>query len=134
MSLTLFFTYFVYLTKKEERSGYQFFLYLNVGYCLVLFINLCGIIFFILFILAASLVYIIFILANWGTYKNRLQYEEDEIIETKGPFDTEEQAQKESRLFKSQGTEKEGFILVEEVYLEVDGKYYVDIYSEPIEK
>ncbi|MBO0441098.1 hypothetical protein [Candidatus Enterococcus ikei] len=134
MSLTLFFTYFIYLTQKKKQSGYQFFLYLNVGYCLALFINLCGIIFFILFILAASLVYIIFILANWGAYKNRLQYEEDEIIETKGPFDTEEQAQKEGRLFQSQGMEKEGFVLVEEVYLEVDGKYYVDIYNEPIEK
>ncbi|EOL50530.1 hypothetical protein [Enterococcus caccae] len=134
MSLTLFFTYFIYLTQKKKQSNYQFFLFLNVGYCLALFINLCGIIFFILFILAASLVYIIFILANWGAYKNRLHDEEEELFEVKGPFDTEEEAQKESQLFKREWTEKEGVDLAEEIYLEADGKYYMDMYIEATDK
>ncbi|WP_348921580.1 hypothetical protein [Enterococcus rotai] len=131
MSLTLFLTYYLYLSNKEQMKGYKIFCFLNVGYCLALLGNICGMLFFILFILAASLIYIIFVLADGKSYQNELQ--DDELIERKGPFETEEAAQKESSLFKSQWVKIEGSHLVDVIYLEADGKYYVEMYIEPIE-
>lgn len=134
MSLTLFFSYYLYLTNKEKLPGYKILFFLNICYCVALFANICGILFFIIFVLAASLIYIIFILADWGSYTNKLRYEEDEIVERKGPFETEEEAQKESAMFKNQWLKKADVLLAEVIYLETDGKYYVEMYAKPIEK
>ena len=131
MTLTFFFAYFMYLANSEKRKSDNIFFILTICYCLALFMNICGFVFFILFVLAASLVYIIFTLANGGAYKEELDHDEEVVLETKGPFETEATAQKASLQFKTQWPEKAGFYLVEEIYLESDGKYYVDLYSRP---
>ncbi len=137
MSITLFFTYLFYLVDKKEQHHkvmVQLFLVINLISCLSLIFNISGMVFFILFILAASLVYIISILAAVGYRKEELDYDEGEVIEIKGPFETEEQAVKEAIGFITQWQEKEKLILGEEIYIEEDGKYYASIYIETIKK
>ncbi|MGX7274285.1 hypothetical protein [Enterococcus haemoperoxidus] len=136
MSITLFFTYLVYLVDKKDqryKGIVQLFLVINLISCLSLIFNVAGIVFFILFVLAASLVYIISILAAIGYRKEEIDYEEGEVIEIKGPFETEEQAIKVAVDFITQWQEKEKLILGEEIYRE-DSEYYASIYIETIKK
>lgn len=134
MTVTLFFTYFLYLVDKKEQRHKRVGLYLigvNLFCFLLLLFNIYGVVFFILFTLAASLVYIVFVLATVGSHK---RYEEGEIIETKGPFETEMQARKEVAAFITKRQGKEKLVLGEEIYLDEDNKYYADIYVETIKK
>jgi hypothetical protein len=137
MSITLFLTYLLYIiaNKNEKRHNKIILISMFVNFlsCLSLLINICGFIFGTIFILAASLVYIIFILANVGSSKGAFHYEEGELVDTKGPFETEEEAHKEMTLFFNQWQQNK-IILDEEIYIESDNKYYVDFYVEEIKK
>lgn len=137
ITITLFLTYLLYiLVIKNEKRHNNFILlpiFVNILSCLSLLMNICGFIFGIIIILAASLVYIIFILANLGSSKETIQYEEGELVDTKGPFETEEEAHKEMTLFLNTW-QQDKVILEEEIYIETDNKYYVDFYVEEIKK
>ncbi|MBP2097249.1 hypothetical protein [Enterococcus rivorum] len=138
MTATLFTSGLVYLmTKKKQQSMKPILLIIGVNLLcfLPLLLNVCGLIFLILFILAASLVYIIFILSLSGSQKEELDYEEGDIIEVKGPFETEATAQKEAESFLAHWSEKESIILKTEIYIdEKDDKYYTEIFIEAINK
>ena len=134
ITVTLFFSCLFHFTNKKERQKNKILLlllYLNLFCCLSLIMNICGFIFAIILVLASSLVYIIFIFSKLSSTKETFDFEEGEIIEVKGPFETKEEAQIEVHQFFSQWKE-EGIILDEEIYLDEDNQYYVDIYIETI--
>ncbi|MBO0439047.1 hypothetical protein [Candidatus Enterococcus ikei] len=134
ITYTLFFNCLLYFVNKKEQQKHKIlllFLYLNLLCCLSLLINLCGFIFATILILAASLVYIIFILSKLSSTKEKFDYEEGEIIEIKGPFETKAEAQIEINTFFSKWKEAR-YTLDDEIYLDEDNKYYVEIYVETI--
>ncbi|ALS36778.1 hypothetical protein ABID30_002026 [Enterococcus rotai] len=137
ITLTLFMSYLLYLTNKRalrRNKSTPFILCFNLLCCASLLANVCGFIFFVITILSASLVYIIFTLVNLNLDKEKpeSEYDEGDIIEIKGPFKTKEEAQKEITIFFDKWKEKT-IILGEEIYIE-DGNYYVDIYVDTINK
>lgn len=136
ITATLFFSCLLYVTNKKEVRQNKLALFIfcfNLLCSLLLLVNVCIFIFLIIFILAGSLVYIIFTLANLSVDKEQLDYVEGEIIDVKGPFASEEEALTEMKSFFKKWQE-EKIILGEEVYLDKDNKYYVDIYIETINK
>lgn len=136
MTVTLFLSYFLYLTKKraliQNKPIFLIFCF-NLLCCLALLVNACCFIFLVLLILAGSLIYIIFTLVNLSVDKEQLDYVEGEIIDVKGPFTSEKEAQTAVKAFLGKWQE-EKIILGEEVYLDKDSKYYVDFYIEVINK
>ena len=140
MVVILFFTGLTYMLEKRTRlyKHYSVWLFLVTLFCfLPLFFTICGGIFFTLVILAASLVYAIFILGAKeiiGGYEAVRHFQEGDTIEVKGPFETEEEALKNIDPFLSQYLQDETLILEKEIYLGTDHKYYVDIYIETIKK
>ena len=136
ITFTLFFSYFLYITYKKgliQNKLILFFVYLNLLFCLSLLVNVCFLIFFVLLILSGSLVYIIFTFVNLNTDKEHFDYLEGNIIDIKGPFITEVEAETAMKVFLSSWKE-EKIILGEEIYKDQDDKYYVDIYIEAINK
>lgn len=134
ITCTLFFNCLLYFTNKKEQKKHKIilvFLYLNLIGCLFLLINICGFVFAIILTLASSLVYIIFVFSKLSSTKEKFDYEEGEIIEVKGPFETKEEAQMEINTFFSKWKEAK-YTLDDEIYLDKDDKYYVDIYVETI--
>lgn len=135
MTITLFLTYLLYtIANKNKKRHNKFILisiFVNFFSCLSLLINICGFIFAVILTLASSLVYIIFIFSKLSSTKEKFDYEEGEIIEVKGPFETKEEAQMEINTFFSKWKEAK-YTLDDEIYLDEDDKYYVDIYVETI--
>lgn len=137
MVVTLFVTSFIYLLDRGiegKKKSFFFIVGLNSICFFPLFLNVLGVIFFILLILAATLVYVIFILGNVNWSEERRGYEVGDIIEMKGPFETKEEAQKAIKSFFSKWPEKAKFSLGEDIYLGTDNKYYADIYIEVLKK
>lgn len=135
-ALTLFVVNIFYVLNKDKPENKQsliFFLTLTILSLVPLFFNICWIVFLILLILAASLVYVIFILGT-ASQEGTKNYEEGETIEIKGPFETEEAAQKAVTLFLKEWQAKETIILGKEIYVDTDQKYYVDIFIESLKK
>ncbi|WP_348921004.1 hypothetical protein [Enterococcus rotai] len=136
ITCTLFFNCLLYFINKKEQQKHKVlsvFLYLNLLCSLFLLINICGFIFATILILASSLVYIIFIFSKLSSARDKFDFEEGDVIEVKGPFETKEEAQSAIELFFSKWQE-EKIMLDEETYVATDGKYYVDIYVETINK
>ncbi|MGX7272511.1 hypothetical protein [Enterococcus haemoperoxidus] len=137
MVWTMFSTYLFYLVNKKEQQhivSVLLFLSLNILFFLSLLFNIVGLIYFVLMILALSLVYIIFVLAMNDFRKIDFYYEEGETIDTLGPFETEDKAKKEATSFIAQWQGKESVRLSGEIYLDTNNKYYTDIYIETIKK
>lgn len=133
MAITLFLTSFIYQSKiatATKRKSFYLIVCLNMLCIFPLFFNIVGALFFILLILAASVTYVVFILANVSWDQEMREYEVGDIIETKGPFDTKEAAESEMLEFFSKWKEKKDIILGEEIYSDADNKYYAEIYIE----
>lgn len=131
MTVTFVFIYFLFLMNKRRPYPKALLLGLiglNLLYFLLLFINVYGGGFFIIAALSGSIVYALVMLGK----KEDVEYEEGDVIETKGPFDTEATAKQATQSFLETWQEKETVILGEELYQE-DNHYYVDIYVEAIE-
>jgi hypothetical protein len=133
---TLLLSYLLYFTYKSAQGRKMinlFLLGLNILLCLSLLININGFPFAVILILAASLVYIMLILSKSKFGKEVSQYEEGDVIEIKGPFNTQEEAQEEVvRFFKSWSKAK--VVLDKDIYLDSDNKYYADIFVEAIKE
>ncbi|MBP2100406.1 hypothetical protein [Enterococcus rivorum] len=137
MVVTLFVTSIIYLIDRgivEKKQLFFFIVGLNSICFFSLFLNVLGVIFFILLILAATLVYVIFILGNVNWNEERRKYEVGDIIDMKGPFETKEEAQRATKLSFSKYPENAKFGLGEDIYVGTDNKYYADIYIEVLKK
>ena len=137
MVVTLFVTSFIYLLDRgivEKKQLFFFLVALNSICFFSLFPNVLGVIFFILLILAATLVYVIFILGTVNWNEERRKYEVGDIIDMLGPFETKEEAQRATKLFFSKFPENTKFGLGEDIYVGTDNKYYTDIYIEVLKK
>ncbi|WP_348921155.1 hypothetical protein [Enterococcus rotai] len=138
MTVTFVFIYFIFLTNK--RKAYPkvvlYGLYcLNALYFLLLLLNVYGGVYFILSVLSGSIVYALVTIGNKSDHiQPQDDYEEGDILETKGPFESAETAQKEARLLVEKWQENSHLVLGEELYQEKDSSYYVDIYIEAIKK
>ena len=135
MTMTFVFIYFLILTNKRRlypKGAFITLVGLNVLYTILLFINAYVVAFIIIAALSGSIVYALAMIGNKGDSEEELEYEEGDVIETKGPFETESSAQQAVRSFLETWQEKETVILGEELYQEDDNCYYVDIYVEAI--
>ena len=134
MTVTFVFIYFLFLMNKRRPYPKPILVGLvglNLLYFFLLFINVYGVAFFIIAILSGSIVYALVMLGKKEEYEEELEYEEGDVIETKGPFKTEVTAKQAAQSFLETWQEKETVILGEELYRE-DNQYYVDIYVEAI--
>lgn len=136
ITLTFVFLYFLFLTYKRKpysKSGLVTLVCLNALYIFLSFINIYGVIFFIITILSGSIVYALVMVGKKEDVEEDMDYEEGEIVEVQGPFETETSAQQAARLFMETWQKKETVVLEKELYKE-DDNYYVEIYVETIKK
>lgn len=94
-------------------------------------INTYGPIFLVLIILSGSLVYVSLIIARGQRHDEANFYEEGEVLETKGPFQTESEANIALMQLVAQW-EKSDLLLGEDIYKENENTYYAEIYIEKI--
>ncbi|MGX7151278.1 hypothetical protein [Enterococcus ureasiticus] len=137
MTMTFVFMYFLFLTNKRRpypKAMLVGFIGLNLLCFLLLFINVYGVAFFIIAALSGSIVYALAMIGKKEDFEEELEYEEGDVIETKGPFETKASAHQAAQLFLETWQEKETVILEEDLYQEEDNHYYVDIYVEAIKK
>ncbi|MEI5990734.1 hypothetical protein [Enterococcus crotali] len=135
-TFTMLLAYFLFFiskkTKRHEKLSLLF-ICLDLFLCLSLLINVNGFIFAVILILAASLVYIMLVLTKVSLGKEVSQYEEGDVIEIKGPFGTEKEAQEEVISFLKSWS-KAKVVLDKDIYLDSDNKYYADIFVEAIKE
>lgn len=135
-TITLLLTYLLFFTSKKtkEHNKSNFWLVcLDLLLCLSVLINVNGFVFAVILILAASLVYIMLILTKSSFGKEVSQYEEGDVIEIKGPFGTEKEAQHEAENF-IKAWSKSRIILDNDIYLDSTNKYYADIFVEAVKE
>lgn len=119
-------------TKKTLNQKKLYTLYaINSLFGLVLLFNVAGSVFLVLSILSGSVVYITFILAK-ETTKDTYSYEVDDVLETIGPFKTEEIALQHAQEFLDQWATEQKILLNKDIYIEIDNQYYVEIYVEAV--
>ncbi|WP_086314569.1 hypothetical protein A5821_002151 [Enterococcus sp. 7F3_DIV0205] len=137
MTITFVHIYFIFLSNKRNpypRVSLYILSGLNAIYFLLLLINVYGFIFFILSILSGSIIYALVIIGNEANQKvSTKDYEEGDILETTGPFETKEIAQREAGIRIEKLQENPHLVLGEELYQE-ENNYYIDIYIEAIKK
>ncbi len=92
------------------------------------------VIFLLLIILAATIVYITYAMTK--SQKDNDIYEENEVVKQMGPFSTAEEAQNRAREFVTYWQEEfkeNGYTLASDIYNEKENEYTVDIYVKSIE-
>lgn len=136
ITVTFVFMYFILLTNKKKaypKTVVPILFGLNALYILSLFINVYGSVFFIIAILSGSIVYALVTLGKKEDNRDT-EYEEGDILETKGPFETVRVAQEATQLFLENWTEQKTVVLGKEIYQKEDDQYYVEIYVETVKK
>lgn len=134
VTVTLFIGGVLWLNRKKNAQWVvipRIYSIITLLLFLGLTINTYGPIFLVLIILSGSLVYGSLIIARGQRHGEANFYEEGEILETKGPFQTESEANIALQQLVAQW-EKNDFLLGEDIYKENENTYYAEIYIEKI--